>query len=104
MANLFQAAKEKGATSAGAAPNKEEVLLKDPKFHMELSRLAEINKQIDELAAESSILAGIVKERGIKEFAKLYEQNEKYPGSFLIKATGLKGANDASLMFIPTDK
>jgi hypothetical protein len=71
---------------------------------MDLARLAEVNQEIDALSAEASILAGTVKERSIKEFTKLYEANGKYPGSFNIRATGLKGQEDASLMFIPTDK
>jgi len=103
MGNLFKAAKEKGGT-ASAKPSKEEILIKDPRFHMSLSRLAEVNSQIDELSAEATILAGEVKERSIKEFTKLYENNGKYPGSFLLKSSGFKGQSDASLMFIPTDK
>jgi hypothetical protein len=103
MANLFKAAKEKGATASGA-PKKTEVVIKDPKFHLNLSRLADVNRQIDELSAESAVLNGEVKERSISEFAKLYESNGKYPGSFIIKAEGMKKLPSASLMFIPTDK
>lgn len=101
--NLFAAAKEKGATASNK-PSKEEVEIKDPKFHMDLSRLAELNRQMDEMKAEAEILAASVKERSVKEFVKLYESNKKYPGSFLLRASGLKGADPASLMFIPTDK
>ena len=103
MANLFKAAKEKGAT-ASPSPQKTEVEVNDPKFHLNLTRLAEVNKQIDELSAESSILAAEVKERSISEFAKLYETTGKYPGSFIIRGTGMKKLPAASLMFIPTDK
>ena len=103
MANLFKAAKEKGATASGA-PKKTEVVIKDPKFHLNLTRLAEVNRQIDELSAESAVLNGEVKERSISEFAKLYESSGKYPGSFIIKAEGMKKIPSASLMFIPTDK
>ena len=101
--NLFSTAKAKGAT-ASPKPSKEEVLIKDPKFHTNLARLAEVNRQVDELSAEATILASEVKERSIKEFTQLYESSGKYPGSFNIKATGMKGVPEASLMFIPTDK
>lgn len=104
MANLFAKAKDKGETKASAKSSKEEVTINDPKFHLTLTRLAEINRQKDELDAESSILAAEVKERSISEFAKLYESNKKYPGSFIIKAIGMKKAPSASLMFLPTDK
>lgn len=101
--NLFKAAKEKGATASGA-PKKTEVVINDPKFHLNLTRLVEVNRQIDELSAESAVLNGEVKERSISEFAKLYGETGKYPGSFNIVAEGMKKIPSASLMFIPTDK
>lgn len=101
--NLFEAAKEKGATSS-PKPKKEEVVVTDAKFHLNLVRLAEINSKIDELSAEGQVLNAEVKEKSIEEFVKLYESTGKYPGSFNIKATGLKKMEPASLMFIPTDK
>jgi hypothetical protein len=103
MSNLFKAAKEKGAT-ASAAPTKTEVEINDPIFHANLSRLAELNAQIDELSAETKVLTDEVKGRSIAEFTKLYEKNDRYPGSFNIKSTGMVGQPEASLMFIPTDK
>jgi hypothetical protein len=103
MSNLFKAAKAKGAT-ASAAPSKTEVVVNDPTFHANLSRLAEVNSQIDELSAESKVLSDEVKQRSIKEFVSLYESTGKYPGSFNIIGTGMSGQPDASLMFIPTDK
>jgi hypothetical protein len=101
--NLFKAAKEKGATASGA-PQKTEVVINDAKFHLNITRLVEVNRQIDELSAESSVLSSEVKERSISEFAKLYESTGKYPGSFIIKGEGMKKLPTASLMFIPTDK
>lgn len=104
MANLFKVAKEKGATAASKGTDKTEVVIHEPEFHGTLTRLAEVNTEIDNLNAEAASLAGIVKERGIKEFGDLYSSKGKYPGSFLIKATGLPSQPSASLMFIPTDK
>lgn len=101
--NLFKAAKEKGAT-ASPKVQKQEIVIKDAKFHLNLSRLVEVNRQIDELSAESTILSAEVKERSIQEFINLYNNEGKYPGSFLIKAEGMKKTPVASLMFIPTDK
>jgi hypothetical protein len=59
---------------------------------------------IDELSAETKVLIDEVKQRSIDEFRKLYEKNDRYPGSFNIKSTGMVGQPEASLMFIPTDK
>lgn len=103
MANLFKKAKDK-AVSAPAKASKEEVIVNDPKFHLNLSRLAEVNRQVDELSAEAAILAAEVKEKAIKEFTNLYDKSGKYPGSFILRGSGLKGQPTASLMFIPTDK
>lgn len=103
MANLFKAAKENGTTPA-AKSNKEEILIKDSNFHATLSRLAVVNQELDALSSESKILSEEVKERAIGEFATLYKNTGKFPGSFNIKATGTKGKPDASLMFIPTDR
>lgn len=101
--NMFAKAKAKGAEKA-TKPSKEEVIIKDPSFHMNLHRLATINEEIDTLSAEASVLAAETKERGIAEFVRLYQGNDKYPGSFNIRATGFKGLKDASFMFIPTDR
>lgn len=103
MANLFKVAKEKGAT-ASPKSTKLEVTIKDSTFHMNLNRLAEINQRMDELMAESKVLTEEVKNRSIDEFTSIYEKSGKYPGSFNIRAEGLKAARPSSLMFIPTDK
>ena len=103
MANLFKKAKETGATASGSSNHVERVI-SDPKFHLNLTRLAEVNKKIDELNGEAAILAGEVKEISIAEFKKLYAETRKYPGSFIIRAKGMKKLPTASLMFIPTDK
>jgi len=103
MANLFKKAKEQGATASPKA-QKVEIEINEPKFHLMVSRYVELSDQINELSAEASILHAETKERGIAEFTKLYEETGKYPGSFLIKATGMKKSAPASFMMIPTDK
>lgn len=102
--DLFKAAKSKGAT-ASPKPQKEEVVILDPRFHLNLSRLAELNQQIDELSAEQVIINAEIKERCISEFIKLYKEKSKFPGSFIIRATSKSPKmKSASLMFIATDK
>lgn len=103
MASLFDKAKAKGATASAKKNEKEMVIVNDPIFHMTLSRLAEVNKEIDELSAESAVLGSQVKERSIKEYQVLYEKELKNPGSFLIKAD-VPGQKPASLMFITADR
>lgn len=102
MANLFSKAKETGAT-APAKNDKVIVEITDPLFHTTLARLADVNKELDELSAEGGILAAEVKARGIEEMKKLYESNLRFPGSFLIKALA-EDQNPASFLFITQDK
>jgi hypothetical protein len=101
MVNLFD---KKNAKKTTAKAEKVEVQIKEPKFHMDLGRLAQVTKEIDELSAEAAVLHGEIKDRGITEFQKLYQATDRYPGSFMVKASGLKGAAPASYMFIPTDR
>ena len=84
--SLFAKAVEKGATASGKKKvEKTEVVITEPAFHLSLSRLAEVNAEIDSLSAEAAVLGAEVKERGVQEFIKLYKENKKYPGSFLDK-------------------
>lgn len=102
--NIFQKAKEKGATASGKPKNEKEIIeISDPNFHLSLSRLAEVNAEIDALSAESAVLGAEVKSRGIKEYETLYEKSLKHPGSFIIKAVA-NGQKSASFMFITQDK
>jgi len=102
MANLFE--KAKNTTSTPVKKNdKVEVNVNEKEFYNSLSRLAKINAQMDDLKAEAVILSADVKNRGISEFQKLYEEKNKFPGSFVIKSS-MDKAPDASMMFIPVDK
>lgn len=104
MASLFDKAKAKGATAAGTKKNDKEIVeINDPLFHVNLSRLAEVNAEIDVLSAESAVLGNEVKQRAIKEYQNLYNSSLKHPGSFIIRAIA-KGLKSASLMFITTDR
>ena len=102
MANLFKAAKE-NSKPVSAKATKEEIVIKNPAFHRNLARLAELNQQIDDLVSEQKILHAEAKEIGISKFIEMYESSGKFTGSFNIVARGAKNTPDASLMFIPTD-
>lgn len=100
--NLFSIAKATGAT-ASDSPGKPVAIVNDPKFHLNVTRLAELNAQIQTLTGEAQVIAAEVKEQAILEFSKLFTKNGKYPGSFLVRATGMKKMNPGTFMFIPTD-
>lgn len=102
MANLFKAAKEK-AQVAEKKSAKDEIVINDSTFHGNITKMVNLNKRIDELAAESKVLNEEIRSRSIDEFIQLYEKNGKYPGSFNIRAVA-DGEPDASYMFLPTDR
>ena len=103
--SIFDKAKAKGATASGKPKNEKiEVVITDPMFHTNLARLAEVNSELDALAAESASLGAIVKEEAVKNYTKLYEKEGKNPGSFILRANGNKGIKSASLMFLTTDR
>ena len=103
MANLFNKAKQTGPVSK-AKKEKTEIVVNDRTFHGSLVRLSEVNRQLNDLKAEAALLSGEVKERAITEFVKLYNDGKKFPGSFNITGTGAKGKEDATFLFIPTDR
>lgn len=101
--SLFKKAKDGAPVSGKSKGAKTEVIINDPNFHKNLTRLAVVNSEIDELEAESKVLTGIAKERAVAEFADLYKKTGKYPGSFNI-VSRVPGSNDAQFMFLPTDR
>lgn len=101
MANLFEKAKKAAKTTTKKSDHLE-VVIEDSNFQSELSRLAKINEKIATLSAEANILKGNVKDRGISEFEKLYEENKKFPGSLDIKA--VDGSKSSSFLFITSDR
>lgn len=94
--NLFAAAKAKGETPKAAKSQKEVVRIDS--IASDLERLAQVNEQIDALSAEAKLLTETVKTESISAFVKVYEEKNKYPGSFEIEA------GKASMLFIPMDK
>lgn len=95
MTNLFKAAKEaKPAKPAKATKAAVEL----PQIASDLERLAEVSQLIDALTAEAKLLTETVKSESVAAFIELYEDTNKYPGSFDVNA-GM-----ASMLFIPMDK
>lgn len=98
MANIFKKAKDSGTPTATKVSNKKEVALNDKELEKNLARLAKVNEEMDSLSAEANDLTGQIKPRLVEEFVKLYNAEQKYPGSFNLTA------GKSSVMVIPTDK
>lgn len=103
MANLFEKATKK-APAKKAAAEKTQVTINNAKFHKNLAKMVELQKKIAEMNAEVKMIDGEIREEGIEQFVKLYDETGKYPGSFEIVATGAKNTPNAQYMFLPTDR
>ena len=101
--NLFAKAKET-APAKSSSKQKELVTINDKAFHTTLNRLAKVNRELDKLKAESAVLTAEVKEVGINTFSKLFKNGGKNPGSFNIASIGVTNLEEATFMFVPTDK
>jgi len=67
-----------------------------------LSEMAELQAKEKALQAKYAMLSDEVRTLGKEEFAKLFTETGKYPGSFMIEAE--KGMDVAQIMFLPTDR
>lgn len=97
--NLFAKAKEKGAAKAEKKNDKLNVAVKGAEFDQNLTKVAQLEAQIDQLTAELEMAKGIVKEIGIKTFEDVYTKTGGYPGSFILSSD-----SESSVMFVPMDK
>jgi hypothetical protein len=98
MANLFDKAKTK-APKADKKNDKLNVTVKGAEFDQNLTKVAQLEAQIDQLTAELEMAKGVVKEIGIKTFEDVYTKTGGYPGSFILTSD-----SQASVMFVPMDK
>jgi len=103
MANLFQKAVKKGKSKSAAKSDKEVIIIKDKQFHTNLTQMVNLNKKISALSAEAKTIDGELRERGLDEFTKLYDETGKFPGSIQIEARD-KTKPAACYDFIPVDR
>lgn len=102
--NIFAAAKEKAADTKNAATASKhlEIEVHNNELQQNISRLAEVNQQLDSLDAEAKMLTSSIKQNAVNIFVDRYKKDNKNPGTFVLRA---KGENhNASLMFIAKDQ
>jgi len=97
--NLFAKAKSKAAGKAEKKNDKLNILVKGEEFDTNLTKIAHLESQIDQLTAELEMSKGFVKDVGISTFLETYKSTGGYPGSFI-----LSSESDSSIMFVPMDK
>lgn len=67
-----------------------------------IEQMEQLQKQMKSAKAKYDMLADEVKDISKDEFVKLFENDGKYPGSFMVEAKD--GEDIAQVMYVPTDR
>ena len=103
MANLF--AKAKKSAPAKVAKGKEEkvrISIEDVAFFDKIQKLESLQDTMKVAKAKADMISDELRDLGKSEWAKLYDQTGKNPGSVMLEQVNAEDV--AQLMFIPTDK
>ncbi len=104
MANLFAKAKKTApAKTTKAKDQKVRIAIEDASFFDKVSKLEQLNDTMKAAKAKADMISDELRDLGKTEWAKLYEETGKNPGSVMLEHVN---SNDdtAQLMFVPTDK
>ena len=101
---LFDKAKKAAPAKAKKAKDeKTRIRIEDPSFFDQIEKLEKLQDIIKVSKAKADMIADELKDLGKSEWAKLYEDKGKNPGSVMLEY--VKDNDDtAQLMFLPTDK
>lgn len=102
--NLFAKAKKSApAKTTKAKDQKVRIAIEDESFFDKVSKLEQLNDTMKAAKAKADMISDELRDLGKSEWAKLYEQTGKNPGSVMLEH--VNSADDtAQLMFVPTDK
>lgn len=104
MSNLFSKAKKAApAKTTKAKDQKVRIAIDDASFFDKVEKLEQLNDTMKAAKAKADMISDELRDLGKSEWAKLYEQTGKNPGSVMLEHVN---SNDdtAQLMFVPTDK
>lgn len=103
MANLFNKAKASAPEKTTKAKDtKVRVTVDQPDFFEKVSRLSFLNDNMKREKAEADMIHDEVKDLGKAEWAKLYQNTSKNPGTIVLEAKS--GLDTAQVMYVPSDK
>ncbi len=104
--NLFDNAPEKSKGKARDISKKDTVVIKDDHLNEDAARFVELNKKIDSLKAEQTILHGQIRDLGKDKMIDKMTKEKKFNGSFNIEIQGKENdkSDPVSFMFITTDR
>jgi hypothetical protein len=104
MANLF--AKAKKSAPAKTTKGKEEkvrIKIEDTSFFDKIEKLEVLQDQMKVAKAKADMISDELRDLGKTEWAKLYDQTGKNPGSVMLEHVN-ESDDVAQLMFVPSDK
>jgi hypothetical protein len=103
MANLFAKAKKSApAKTTKAKDEKVRIAIEDNTFFDKIQKLEVLQDQMKVAKAKADMISDELRDLGKSEWAKLYDQTGKNPGSVMLEQANAEDV--AQLMFIPTDK
>lgn len=104
MANLFAKAKKSApAKTTKAKDEKVRIKIEDTSFFDKIEKLEVLQDQMKVAKAKADMISDELRDLGKSEWAKLYDQTGKNPGSVMLEQ--VNDTDDvAQLMFVPTDK
>jgi hypothetical protein len=104
MANLFAKAKKSApAKTTKAKDEKVRIAIEDTTFFDKIEKLEVLQDQMKVAKAKADMISDELRDLGKSEWAKLYDQTGKNPGSVMLEQ--VNATDDvAQLMFVPTDK
>ena len=104
MANLFAKAKKSApAKTTKAKDEKVRITIEDATFFDKIEKLEVLQDQMKVAKAKADMISDELRDLGKTEWAKLYDQTGKNPGSVMLEHTN-EVDDVAQLMFVPTDK
>lgn len=102
MASLFDKAKKAAPKKPAKKDDKVRIFLDDPTFFDKVEKLEKLNDDIKSAAAKADMISGEIKDIAKYEWAKLYNETSKNPGSVFVQ--NINGEDVASVMMVPSDK
>ena len=103
MANLFaKAVKSATPKTTKAKDEKVRIAIEDKTFFDKIEKLEVLQDQMKVAKAKADMISDELRDLGKSEWAKLYDQTGKNPGSVMLEQVNAEDV--AQLMFIPTDK
>ena len=101
--NLFSKAKKAApAKTTKAKDQKVRIAIEDASFFDKVSKLEQLNDTMKSAKAKADMISDELRDLGKSEWAQLYEQTGKNPGSVMLEH--VSNDDTAQFMFVPTDK